>query len=155
MATYYGANATKRANQAIPALIGPGEVAGRLRVAYDSFALSADLVGGTDTIRMMTLPAGARVHNVQLYFDDLDASGGTLNVGWEASADAVESASAAGFLSAVDVTSAGLVDMVDDQPTVAGMFKQFSAPVQVTIAPSGDTDATSGNIKLAVFYTTD
>lgn len=156
MTVYYGSNATKRDNQNIKALIGPGETAGRLRVAYDSYALTADLVGGTDTIRMMKLPKGARVIDVILEFDDLDGSGGTLDVGWEASADAVVSADPDGFLANVDVaTAAGLVTMQDDQPTLDGLFKQFDAEVQVTISPDGDTDATSGNIKLCILYVTD
>lgn len=155
MAVKYGVNATKRANQAIPQLIPQGEEAGNMKIAYDEYTLSADLVGGTDTIRMMKLPKGARVLDVILKFDDLDGSGGTLDLGWEAGEEAVESASPAGFLSNVDVTSAGLVTMQDDQPSVAGLFKKFEEEVQVTIAVDGDTDATSGSIKLAIYYIID
>ncbi len=157
MATYYGVNATKRDNQAIPQLIGPGEVKGRLLCAYDEFTLTADLVGGTDIIKMMKLPSGARVHDVVLYSDDLDASGGTLDVGW--AANTVDLADADGFLATVDVaTAAAGFIMSDDQPTRPGLFKQFSplgGETQIQIAPNGDTDATSGTIKLAVYYAID
>lgn len=152
MTVYYSGNATKYANQAVPQLIGSGEVTGVKEVAYAEFALSADLVGGTDTIRMVKLPKGARVHNVVLYFDDLDASGGTVDVGWEAGDNGDETADADGFMDAVDVTSAGVVDMIDDEGTRPGLFKQFADSVWVTIAPNGDTDATSGTIKLAVEF---
>ena len=155
MATKYGVNATKRDNQAIPQLIGPGEVRGGIDVSYDEYTLTADLASG-DVIKMGKLPAGARVHNVVLEFDDLDGSGGTVDVGWEA--NSVDSADADGFLANVDVTSAGLVDMIDDQPTVDGLFKQFSplgGETQISITMDGDTDATTGTIKLAVYYVID
>lgn len=154
MATFYGVNATKRENQTIKQLIGPGDVAGRVRVARDTFELSADLAAA-DTIRMMELPEGARVLDAILFFDDLDAAGGTLDVGWEAGAGAVEAADADGFLSAVDVTSAGLTTMQDDQPTRPGFDKLFSEAVQVAVTVLGDTDATSGTITLYLYYVVD
>lgn len=157
MATNYGSNATKLLNQTIKQIVGPGEVAGRKRVIYDEFALSADL-SASDKIYMGALiPAGARVHNVYLVFPDLDSgSTGSLDVGWLASADAVEAASSTGFFSAVDVhTAAGGVDLFDDAPTASGLFKQFSAAVQCVINVQGDTNATSGTIKLAIEYVTD
>jgi hypothetical protein len=88
-------------------------------------------------------------------FADLDGSGGTLNVGWIASADAVESADATGFASAVDVTSAGVYDMFKDAPTSNGQFKQFSSECQLSVATSGDTDATSGTVHVVLEYVID
>lgn len=157
MATYYGVNATKRDNQAIKQLIGPGEVKSPVYIAYDSYTLTAALVQN-DVIKMMKLPPGARVHNVQVYFDALDASGGTVDIGWEA--NTVDSADADGFMADVAVTSAGAQDMQDDQPTRPGVFKQFDSAggetqVSVTVDHSGGLDATSGSIKLAVYYAID
>lgn len=152
MATKYGVNATKRANQAIPDLESQGERNSALKVAYDEYTLTADLAAA-DIIKMFKLPSGARVHNIVLYFDDLDASGGTLDVGWEA--NLVDAADADGFLAVVDVTSAGLVDMIDDQPTRPGVFKKFDqlgGDTQISVATVGDTDATTGTIKLAATY---
>lgn len=152
MATKYGTNATKRANQTIPDLEAQGEKKSPLLVAYDEYALTADLAV-SDVIRMMKLPAGARVHNVELYFDAMGA--GTVHVGWEA--NSVDAADNDGFMTSVAVTSAGAQDMADDQPTIAGagFFKQFSplgGETQVTITIATDTSATSGSYKLAVYY---
>lgn len=156
MATYYGVNADYLLVDNPSARPNPGEQGGVKRVIFDTFELSADLVGGTDQIYMGGLiPKGARILDVKLFFDDLDASGGTLNVGWLASDDAAESADADGFLAAVDVTSAGTVSMFEDQSTVAGMHKKFTAPVQCVIAPVGDTDATSGTISIEIDYILD
>lgn len=155
MATKYGVNATKRDNQAIPQLIPEGEKQGRLYVAYDEYTLTADLASG-DVIKMMKLPPGSRVHNACIYFDDLDATGGTLDIGWEA--NTVDAADADGFLAVVDVTSAGAQDMFDDQGTRPGLYKQFSqlgGETQISITTVGDTDATTGTIRLSVQYAID
>jgi hypothetical protein len=40
----------------------------------------------------------------------------------------------------------------DASASIAGQFKKFTAPVQPVIAPSGDTDVTSGTIKLAIYF---
>lgn len=147
-ATLYGTNATKR-NQAIPQLIPQGEAGGRVLLAYDEYTLTADL-SATDAIKMMKLPAGARVLRATMYTSDLDGSGGTLDVGWEA--NGVDSAEAAGFISNADVTSAGIFEMA---AAAAGLFKKFGAETQVVVTVDGDTDATSGTIKLAVEYVID
>jgi len=156
MATLLGVNATKLRSDDPSDHAGVGEQGANLRLIYDTFELSADLVGGTDTIRMGgLLPKGARVIDVHIFFDDLDASGGTLDIGWEISAVSGEAADANGFLSAVAVTSAGAQSMLGDQPTVAGVFKKFTEAVQPVVAPNGDTDATSGTISLAILYSID
>jgi hypothetical protein len=158
MATKYGVNATIALNQAtgIPALINQGELHSKLRVMYDSYTLTADLASG-DVIKLGSpLPAGARVIGIQMWFDDLDAAGGTVNLGWAASASGepgtAEVADDDGFIAAADVTSAGIVIGLVG---VAGLFKKFTAPVQVQAATAGDTDATSGSIKVAITYILD
>lgn len=153
MATKYGVNATKRANQTIPDLESQGEKNSPVKLAFDSYTLTADLAAN-DVIKLMKLPAGARVINVWLGFDAMGA--GTVNLGWEA--NSVDGASAAGFLSSVAVTSAGAQDMQGDQPTVAGMFKQFSplgGETQVSLTIATDTSATSGSYKVAIMYVID
>jgi len=155
MSILYGVNATKRQNQTIAQLEEQGQSKGHVLSAYDTYELLADVVGGTDTLRMSKLPAGARVIDVRLFFDDLDAAGGTLDIGWEAGADAVEAADADGFLANVDVTSQGTVSMFEDQPSVAGFQKVFSEEVQVTVTFDADTDATSGTISLDILYVID
>ncbi len=68
---------------------------------------------------------------------------------------AVEAASAAGFFSALDVTSAGTKGLSIDASTAAGFQKVFSAEVEVQIATVGDTDASTGTVYIDVFYVVD
>ena len=155
MSNLYGVNATYVRNSP-PSKVPAGEVNGRLRVAYDQYTLLAD-TATTDTIYLQKIPAGARVHQVVVVADDLDASGGTLDCGWAASAGGVHVADPNGFLNAVDITTSGGTStlMTGNLPNGAGQFKQFTEEVQVTVVPSADWDATSGTIKVAVYYTMD
>lgn len=156
MATLYGVNATRRENQNIKDLEAVGECKSPQLVALDSYTLTAAL-SQNDTIRLMELPPGARVHDVVLNWSaSLDAASGTLEVGWEA--NDVDAADADGFMDAVDVTPAGgTIIMSDDEGTRPGMFKQFtgatSTQVTLTVSHSGGLDSTSGTIYLAVYYT--
>lgn len=154
MATKLGVNATKIA--ANPAqLAEQGDQAGRIRCMYDEYTFTADLASN-DVIKLGgLLPAGSRVLDVVFGFDDLDTTGGTIDVGWAASADAAVSADDDGFLANVDVTSAGLVTMQDDQASVPGLFKRFASPVQIQAKIDGDTDVTTGSVKIAVYYVID
>lgn len=161
MATYYGSNATKREVNVPSQKAGNGEVGGVVRCAYDSYALTGDLTT-SDTIRMGFIPKGARVLDVHVAFDDLDASGGTMDVGWLASAEldadgaAVVLADADGFINDADVaTAADVIKMSDNLANGAGQFKSFDADVQISISFGADTDATTGNIKVAVYYIVD
>jgi hypothetical protein len=150
MANNLGVNATNILSDIPSEKAGLGEQGGRKRVIYDKFTLTADL-SSADTIQMGGLiPAGALVHNVHLVFDAMGA--GTLDVGWEVSADGGELADADGFLNEAAVTSAGHEAMLEDHPTVAGVFKRFSEAVQPVITVSVDTTATSGDIELLIEY---
>lgn len=154
MATKYGVEATKRQNQTIPQLATQGTDGGKMKMAYDTYELSADLAAG-DVIKMCRIPKGAKIIDVRMFFDDLDASGGTLDVGWAAGAAGVEAIDADGFGAAVDVTSAGVYSMFTSQSTRPGFDKTFAEEVQATVTTNGDTDATSGTITLQVFYVVD
>ncbi len=157
MATNYGVNATKRTNAPIPSLETSGEKNSPMKIAYDEFTLTAAL-SQNDTIRMMKLPAGARVLEAVLHWSaSLDASGGTFDVGWEA--NSVDAADADGFMDDVDVTGAGgTIIMTDDEGTRPGVHKQFSplggeTQVTLTADASGGLDSTTGTVSLAVYYT--
>lgn len=160
MATKYGVEATKRLNT-VP--VGKNLAKyqhGRLRVAYDEYEISADLASA-DKIVMGRLPKGAKVMGFKLAFDDLDGSGGTLDIGVQA-ADSASSFTALpeALASNIDVTSAGIV--VDDDAAIVGEIAGASGfgyeateDLDIIITTDGDTDATSGTIKLAVHYTLD
>lgn len=154
MATKYGTEATKRLNSTVPALAGQGTDGGIVRMGYDTYEFSADLASA-DIIKMCRIPAGAKVIDVRLFFDDLDASGGTVDVGWAASEGGGEAADDDGFGANIDVTSAGVYSMFTSQSTVAGFDKTFSEEVQVQIKIDGDTDVTSGTITIMVLYVID
>lgn len=154
MATKYGTNATNLA-ASVPSFAGVGEQGGRVRVIYDKYTLTADLASGDVIYMGGKLPANARVIEVMLKFADLDASGGTLDVGWLASDDAVESQTLEGFISNADCTSADVILASQNQAAPSGIMKKFSSAVQVVVSTDGDTDATSGDIELAIMYVID
>lgn len=158
MATFYGSNATKRDNQAIKQLIGPGDKYGRLRVDYDFFT-NAAAKSQNDVIKLMKLPPGARVVDVIVILSAaLDVASGTVDVGWEA--NLVDTADDDGFLANVDVTAAATFSMLDDQGTRPGILKQFDplggeTQVSLTVDHSGGWDGTSGTITVVIKYFTD
>lgn len=153
MATKYGVNATKRLNTVPADLENQGESNSPIKVAYDQYTLTAAL-SQNDVIKMMILPPKARVIDVIVSFDSLDAAAGTVDIGWEANAS--DAADEDGFMANVDVTSAAAQNMQGDQGTRPGIFKQFANyPTQVSILcdHAGGLDATTGSIKLCVLYT--
>lgn len=157
MATKLGVNATKIANS--PAdLVEQGEQTGRMKVHYDQFTLTADLAAN-DVIKMGgLLPAGARVIGANMDSPDLDsASAGALQFGWAASADGVEAAVADGFITSMDVHTAGNTSSLSGllQSAAAGKYKRFSSPVQPQVKISGETDATTGTIRCHIAYVID
>lgn len=152
MARQYGVNATKR-YATIPQLAEQGQAGGRVKSLYDTFTITAALTD--EFIEMGELPAGARVIDVRFVFADMDASGGTIDVGWEASSDAVEAVDLDGFGANVDVTSAGVYSTFTTGSALAGYQKVFAAPVKVGLTVDGDCDATSGVIHMEVLYAID
>ena len=154
MTDFYGVNATKRDNSVPSQKIAPGEVNGRVRMAYDEYTFTA-VIETTDSLKMMEIPEGARVLEVYIKSDDLGTAG-DINVGWEAGATATEAADPDGFFAALDVNAAPIgVTMTATDGTVAGFMKKFEEKVRVVIVPTENTTATSGTIKLAVTYVVD
>ncbi len=152
MARQYGVNAAYR-QLAVPKLAQQGQAGGGVKSLYDQFTITAAMTD--EFIEMGELPAGARVVNVVVIFPDMDGSGGTIDVGWEVSANAAEAVDLDGFAANVDVTSAGVYSMLISGTTLAGMQKVFAAPVKVGITVDGDCDATTGTIHMEVFYVID
>ncbi|RMF55086.1 hypothetical protein D6745_03225 [Candidatus Woesearchaeota archaeon] len=153
MATYKGVNRTKITSEPIQA-IPKGEQYGRLHVAYDEYT-AAGALALNDVIELMTLPEGARVHEVILDSSDLGTTG-TLDLGWAAGAKGLEAANATGFFSAVDVaTAATRVSLVSNgAQNAAGYLKKFAEEVLVQINVSAATTA-GGTIRVTVLYTVD
>lgn len=155
MATKYGTYSSDRLEDVPSNKVPPIGQHGVVRIAYDKYVLSGDLAAA-DIIHLGFIPQGARVVGYWLKTDDLDASGGTIDLGWAASADGVETADADGFLAAVDVTtSGGISSNHTSQANMAGLGKLFSAQVAVTATILGDTDATTGDIEVCIQYVID
>lgn len=128
---------------------------GKLRVMYGTYELSADLASG-DKIYLGRLPKGAIVYNAMLAFDDLDGSGGTIDLGYEYNQSGDESLTddLDGFLADVDVTSAGVVGSVE-QALIDSIGLEMSGEADVVAVIDGDTDATTGTVKAVIFYAID
>jgi hypothetical protein len=158
MATKYGVNATKALGQetGVPSLINQGDDLGQVHCLYDEYVLTGDLAAA-DVIKFGSkLPAGARIVDAILWATDLDVAGGTMDLGWAASETGqpgtAEVADDDGLVADADVTAAYYARALIG---VAGLFKKFTAPVQIQAKVEGDTDATTGTIKCAVFYVLD
>lgn len=153
MASLYGVEYTN-VTQDVPSEKAPANKwHARLRCMYDHYALAADLAAG-DKIYLGKLPKGARVIDVQCSFADLDASGGTVNIGYEynASGDSALTDDADAFGAAVDVTSAASYTMAAEGANLPGVGYEMEGEADIVITTVGDTDATSGTIKLCVIY---
>src|SRR3990167_10903587 len=152
MASKFGVN-YNNAIQVVPSnKVDVSKWGGRMRVMFDSFALSGDLAAA-DKIFMGKLPKGAVVYDAILAFSDLDAAGGTVDVGYEY-ADALLVDDPDAFLAAVDVTSAGSVGMIE-QANMVGFGYEVEGDAEVIVTVVGDTDAVTGTIKLAILYALD
>lgn len=153
MATLYAVQRAK-AESSVPQLGEQGYKGAAIKALCDSYSLTAD-TASNDIIKCGKLPKGARVIDVRLIFTDLDGTGGTLDIGWAASADSAESADDDGFADEIDVTSAGVYSMFTSQYTRPGMNKVFAGECEVQIKFSGDCDATSGSVQIMVLYCID
>lgn len=154
MATVYGVNADKILVDNPSNKASVGDQGGRMRVIYDTYEATGALSLNDVIVMGGLIPEGARIHEVVLAHDDLGTTG-TLDVGWQASADGGEAADADGFIDGADVaTAADTVKMTDNLPFAAGLFKDFSEPVQPAITVSTATDA-AGTISLAIYYSVD
>tara|TARA_R100000781_G_scaffold100226_1_gene63739 strand:- start:748 stop:1200 length:453 start_codon:yes stop_codon:yes gene_type:complete len=150
MAAYYSTNYTKQFVNIPSEKIPAGEQYGRVHVAYDDYTFAGD-VGNNDTISFMKIPKGARIIDIHMVTTALD--GGTVDLGWTASDDAVEAADADGFLDAYNPSSAGSTSL----GILDGRLKKFSAEVtvQMTIKDNAVATTTADSIKLIVLYVID
>lgn len=157
MAVKYGVNATKRLVNSPADLAEEDQSLGRVKCIFDSYTLTAAL-SQNDTIELGCLiPAGARVLRAMVHCSaSMDASGGTIQLGWKASADAVESADADGFIPSVAFAGGVLTVYSGSADTSAapGILKLFSSAVQpvLLVDHSGGLDSTSGTISMCIEY---
>lgn len=127
-----------------------------IRVLYDSYAIdSADEIGTSGSILMMTIPKGARIIDSEV---NAPASGGTgeAQIGWKESAEsAAESADADGFYTS-DQFDPGDAAIVRKKlaNTEAAYGKTFSEAVDVVFDITEVTaDAGGDTWELYILYT--
>lgn len=122
--------------------ISVGDSSGDVQVAQFNIAATAAVLSSADILKLVKLPQGSRILQVRLVVGALGA--GTLNVGWSASANGLEAASASGVVSALAVTSA-----------TANVYypnnARFAGEVDLQIIPVVSTSA-SGAISGYVLY---
>lgn len=153
MASLYGVEYTN-VTQDVPSEKAPiNKWGGNVRCMYDTYALSADLASG-DKIYLGKLKKGDRVLEVVLAFADLDGSGGTVDVGYEynATGESALTDDLDAFMADIDVTSAGTATMSADLANAGGFGYEIEGDADIVVSIDGDTDATSGTIKLLVVY---
>lgn len=154
--TVNGVNAAKR--EAEPdQKVDVAEGGGLLRVAYDSYTFdAADELGVGGKLRMMKLPAGARIIDAEI---NAPASGATgiAVVGWEASADGAEVANNDALYAGADFDpGGGAVARLKMANDVAGYGKTLAGEVEVFIEGTEITADSGGDTwELYVYYTLD
>lgn len=155
MATFYGLNSTKRDNSTPTTKIDGSDNGGRVRFKYDEYTLTAALATN-DLINVMKMGPNERILDAVISFPDMDSSTtATVDFGWAASAEAtpLEAAQSQGFFAAVDAhTAAGAKSMNAIGGTAVGILKKFTSDVQLQIKIHAGGDATTGTIKVGVWY---
>lgn len=152
MADFFGENATLRDSNVPSDKIRSQDQHGRMRIARDKFTFTA-ILDTTDLLRMMKLPAGAKVYEVELNSDDLGTTG-VLDIGWAASSEGGEVADQNGLFAAIDVNSAATARL-KILNSVPGFLKRFTEEVEIQIKATTATTATSGDIELIIYYVVD
>lgn len=151
--TFYGVNETT-AYQTIPnGKIPPGEQAGRQRVMYDKYVLAGSALETDDVILMGRIPKGARILDCVVKSGDLGGTG-TMDIGYAASADAVEAVDVDAFFNDLDLSGAAIsCSMIGHAQTGVGLFKKFAAECQLTLTPAASFTQTTGvQIEVVIAY---
>ncbi len=147
MTAYYGVNATLR-DQTVPSgKVGVGEERGRVRVAYDEWAVPGAVIAISSTVDLFEIPKGARVLNAFCAAPDQGTTG-TGKLGWLASDDAVEAADDDGLIAAIDFkANAACTQGAVLGSLAAGLGKKFTAKVRAQLTITEAFDVGTGTIK--------
>lgn len=152
MATLFGANYEAAYETEPSSKISVKDQHGRLRVAYDSITLSAELALN-DVIEFFKLPKGAKIVDAR-FSAPSDGTSGQYNVGWQS--NGTDAADADGFfVGTVADTGAGAVD-VKLASTSAGYRFEFAEETVINAVVAEATTASSGDtLELMVIYVID
>lgn len=155
MATLFGVNATKRDVNVPSVKIDSCDQHSRVRHAYDEYVVgAAETLTSGDVIKFMKIPAGCRVLEACMFWDDMDGSTGAAgSLGY--ADNGIDGASANGLVLANGFDNAGVA--TSGSATV-GLMKKFSAETQVQVALTGTTGtpvAAGKKIRATVLYALD
>ena len=137
-----------------PSMQDPGDSSGKVRWLYAKYDLGVDgsVLATADTVYLTKLPKGARVLDGWLKHGDL-GTGGTVDIGWQASSDGVETADSNGLFAAVDMkTAADALVGLNEVASPPAMFKKFEAEVNVVAVASEASTLTDGDIEIGILY---
>ncbi len=153
MATVYGANATKRDVDVPSQKLDVTEQHGRLRRAYDSITLAAELTAG-DFINFMKLPAGAKICYARYIAPVGGGADGIVKVGY--SDNGVDAADDNALFAAAELDfGAGALNELM-LGTAAGYNKKLGAETQIVAEVTETTTGSSGEThELEVWYVVD
>lgn len=153
MATNYG-NQYTDAFVDVPAdMIRPGDVSGDVKVMYCDFTVPSVAPSNGDIWYLGKIPKGARVLDVVLSFPDLGTAG-VVDVGYLQDAAGVETTDPNAFIVSADVNAAADTFSMLDQANVVGLGKLFSAECTLTLTATTAWTATSGTVKVLMYYRT-
>jgi len=141
MADLSGVNYAKEI--AKPSLkIENGEVFGSVHYLREEYALAGAVLAIGDTISGPMLPKGARVIDAAVKVSASLGTGGILDLGYLASADAVEVADPNAFVIGAD--AGGQAVLSKAAIASAGLDKKFDAPVRTQAIMTEASSATTG-----------
>ena len=123
--------------------IQPGDISGDVKVAQFNVTLSGAITT-SDVVKLVKLPKGSRILLMRFVCSDLGTTG-ALNIGWAASSDGPEAASATGIASAVDVNTAAVATQYYPNNS------RLAGAVDVQIVPSANTTA-AGTMSGYILY---
>lgn len=149
MAAKYGKNFTDaHVNEPVKPY-EQGELAGRVRMLYDEYDLSA-VLALNDTIDIGYLPKGARIVGAWIAIPASLGTGGILDLGW--AANGVESADADGLIDGADAGGQAVFKAMSSEP---GALVKFSAETLIQLKCDEASSLSAGKIKAAVLYVMD
>lgn len=158
MANIYGVNHTAQYVTVPSQKFSVGDFGGRVRAIIDQY-VPAGAISSGDKLYLGKIPKGAKVIGGMLSHTDLGSTG-TAKMGWGASAEldsagaAVEAADDDGLIASVDLNTAANVPFMWENVPSAGMFKEFSAEVDIILELTASTTA-AGTINSCVLVVVD
>lgn len=145
MANLYGTSYAARYNTEPLTFYPKGDFNAHVKCLYETYALPSAVIAQNDLIYVGKLPAGAKIQNVVMLSPTMGGTG-TFQVGTVADSDR--------YISSLDAgDGAAIGEMVD--AVHAGQFEELTVETEIVIKCTEATTATSGTLKIAIYYVVD